>query len=246
MTASLSRMDTAQAERYTIDALSRVVGMSPRNIRAHQARGLLPAPARQGRTAYYTAAHVRRLESIKVLQRQGFNLVAIEAMLGVRQPAGEVEEPLTALLTRLVTERPALIAPLLRHGILQRRDDGTLHVARARAVQPALDLRHAAVPVPVALALLGEVLDRLGPLVDDVLRGTAGRVVALRRPAGAALTWEQLDQETAALTRSLVALLSEAFRAVAENVGEATVAEFVGGPMSLELHVEDALTVDNG
>src|SRR5690242_16776946 len=67
----------AEGPRYTVEELAAKVGMSPRNIRAHQTRSLLGPPVRRGRTAYYDDSHVRRLEAIKSLQRQGYNLVAI-------------------------------------------------------------------------------------------------------------------------------------------------------------------------
>lgn len=251
MTASLSPVgDRAGAapvpERYTIDGLARTVGMSPRNIRAHQARGLLAPPTRVGRTAYYTPAHVRRLESIKLLQRQGFNLVAIEAMLGVRRPTATPTEPLAAALSRLAADHPSLVYTLARHGVLERGGDGSVRVTRARAVQPALELRHAGVPVPAALALLGEVLDTLRVVAEEVVRSTGTRMLALRRTGPTATSWEQLDQETTALTRSLIGLLSEAFRVVAENSGEAAIAEFVAAPVALDLQIEDGQPVDNG
>src|SRR5947208_1701520 len=45
---------------YTVDELAARVGMSARNIRAYQARELLPPPRRVGRSGYYSEAHVRR------------------------------------------------------------------------------------------------------------------------------------------------------------------------------------------
>lgn len=73
------------ANSYTIEELSAAIGMSVRNIRAHQTRGLLPAPAKSGRFALYGPVHMRRLEQIASLQKQGFNLVSIAAMLGTAQ-----------------------------------------------------------------------------------------------------------------------------------------------------------------
>ncbi|MBE1491910.1 MerR family transcriptional regulator [Plantactinospora soyae] len=239
MTATVSHLgDRAAAapapERYTIDSLARVVGMSPRNIRAHQARGLLAPPTRHGRTAYYAAGHVRRLESIKLLQRQGFNLVAIEAMLGVRRAATTPTEPLTAALSRLATEHPAIVYALARHGVLAHTPDGAVTVARARAVQPALDLRHAGVPIPAGLTLLSEVLDELRLVAEELVRDAGTRMLAMRRPEAASTAGPQLDHESAALTQSLIRLLSEAFRVVAENSGEAAMAEFGTGPTDVD------------
>ncbi|MET8463622.1 MerR family transcriptional regulator, partial [Micromonospora zamorensis] len=104
---------------YSVEELARKVGMSPRNIRAHQARRLLPPPVRRGRAALYDDSHVRRLDAILALQRQGFNLVSIEAMLGVRA-SDEAPDGLTAMLQRLTADRPALAHALTRHGVIGR------------------------------------------------------------------------------------------------------------------------------
>lgn len=77
----------------TIDQLAARTGMTVRNVRSHASRGLLPPPQLRGRTAYYGADHVARLQLIAGLQQQGFSLAAIEAV--VRQtPAGSAEQAL--------------------------------------------------------------------------------------------------------------------------------------------------------
>ena len=65
----------------TIEALAERVGMTARNIRAHQSRGLLPPPSRQGRVACYGPEHEAVLLRIKELQQRGYNLAAISALL---------------------------------------------------------------------------------------------------------------------------------------------------------------------
>jgi DNA-binding transcriptional MerR regulator len=65
----------------TIDELARETGMTVRNIRAHQSRGLLPPPAVRARTGWYGPEHVARLRLIQDLQAEGFNLKAIERVL---------------------------------------------------------------------------------------------------------------------------------------------------------------------
>src|SRR3954462_7111704 len=71
----------AMSERMTIDELARRTGMTVRNIRAHQSRGLLPPPEIEGRTGYYGADHVARIELISEMQADGFNLAAIKRLL---------------------------------------------------------------------------------------------------------------------------------------------------------------------
>ena len=65
----------------TIDDLARESGMTARNIRAHQSRGLLPPPEVRGRTGYYGPDHLARLELIKEMQADGFGLEAIRKLL---------------------------------------------------------------------------------------------------------------------------------------------------------------------
>src|SRR5437588_6964613 len=67
--------------RLTIDELARRTGMTVRNIRAHQSRGLLPPPEIEGRTGYYGPEHVARLDLIAEMQADGFNLTAIKRLL---------------------------------------------------------------------------------------------------------------------------------------------------------------------
>ena len=65
-------------EPMTLDQLTRRVGMSVRNVRFYTTRGLVPPPIRRGRSGYYTADHVARLELVRELQAHGFTLAAIE------------------------------------------------------------------------------------------------------------------------------------------------------------------------
>ncbi len=65
----------------TLEQLTERVGMSVRNVRFYTSRGLVPPPIRQGRSGYYSADHVVRLELVQELQSHGFTLAAIEKYL---------------------------------------------------------------------------------------------------------------------------------------------------------------------
>ncbi|HEX8121046.1 MAG TPA: MerR family transcriptional regulator [Solirubrobacteraceae bacterium] len=67
--------------RLTIDRLAQATGMTVRNIRNHQSRGLLPPPEVVARTGYYGPEHVERLNLIREMQAEGFNLEAIKRLL---------------------------------------------------------------------------------------------------------------------------------------------------------------------
>lgn len=65
----------------TVEELAAESGMSVRNIRAHQARGLLQPPEVRQRVGFYGPGHVARLKLIAQLQADGFNLKGIERLL---------------------------------------------------------------------------------------------------------------------------------------------------------------------
>src|SRR5215210_5167218 len=81
-------MASPRAQELTIDELARETGMTVRNVRAYQSRGLLPPPEVRGRTGYYDAEHVARLRLIQEMQAEGFNLTAIQRLLDRSNGAG--------------------------------------------------------------------------------------------------------------------------------------------------------------
>lgn len=91
-------------EDLTIDQLAAEVDMTVRNIRAHQARGLLPPPTIKGRIGYYGPLHRRRLQQIRAMQDEGLNLAAIAKVVNDGQ--------LTAVTTEVFSEsEPAWFEP---------------------------------------------------------------------------------------------------------------------------------------
>lgn len=66
----------------TVEQLAYETGMSVRNIRNHQSRGLLPPPEVRARVGYYGAEHVARLRLIQEMQAEGFKLSAISRLIG--------------------------------------------------------------------------------------------------------------------------------------------------------------------
>ena len=69
------------ADEFTIDELAARTGLTVRTVRFYATQGLLPAPERRGRVAYYGAGHRLRLELIRALQDHGYTLAAIERVL---------------------------------------------------------------------------------------------------------------------------------------------------------------------
>jgi DNA-binding transcriptional MerR regulator len=92
MAQTRSEAGTA-AGMLTVDELADATGVSVRNIRYYAGLGLLPAPERRGRVAYYGPEHRARLDLTTALQEHGFTLQAIERYLA-RLPADVTVEDL--------------------------------------------------------------------------------------------------------------------------------------------------------
>src|SRR5690242_2665887 len=141
--------DRSVAADLTIEQLAAQSGMSVRNIRAHQARGLLAPPEVRLRVGYYGPEHVARLKLIRDLQRDGFNLGGIKRLLDdtegtarrlerVRQAMAEppnAERPQTLTVDELgrrfrvdADRAPAVMDRAQRLGILVAAGSGRYEV----------------------------------------------------------------------------------------------------------------------
>ena len=121
----------------TVDALAQATGITVRNLRAYQARGLLPPPIVRARTGFYGPEHRARLELVKDLQGQGLKLDAIKRLFdttdgsteqvldfvrAVRQlfatDAGQIVSA-AELAERFGTADPKLLARAVKAGLLR-------------------------------------------------------------------------------------------------------------------------------
>ena len=172
----------------TIDELATQTGMTVRNIRAHQSRGLLPAPRIVGRTGYYGPTHVRRVGQIQTMQERGLNLAAIALLVSDgrltdtavrpftesadapdRRPAGELADRL-----HLAPDDPA-IGRALEMGLISVDGDEVV-VAVPRLVRVAEQFTEQGVPlgamldaVAVVQAASRQVADAFMTLADEHL-----------------------------------------------------------------------------
>lgn len=160
-------------DELTIDELSRETGMTARNIRAHQSRGLLTPPAVRSRTGFYGAEHVIRIRLIQDLQNQGFNLKAIERLLELGAGEGspgalEFERALLAPfgdeVPEAITEKELveflgepldreLIARVEKGGLLRRTGDSTWEVTSPTMMRAGQELTELGIPLEHALAV---------------------------------------------------------------------------------------------
>lgn len=206
--------DNATHSRMTVEEFAERTGMSARNIRALQGRGLLPRPLRLGRRAFYLETHVKRAEAIRDLQRQGFNLFAIGAILGIDDADSQMAE-IAAVLERIGSRDPGLIDTLEHHGVVDRPADGELRVTRMKPLRTALALRQLGVPLPAAVRMVADVLDATEPVAGQLVLLVHGGIVE---------NWDRsrgpgLNANPMARTQAVITLLSETTRVVLENVG---------------------------
>src|SRR6476469_8321944 len=97
--------------RLTIEELAHESGMTVRNIRNHQSRGLLSPPEVVARVGYYGPDHVERLRLSREMQDDGFNLGAIKRLLQSSPGSAEqLSRFRTAIATPDQDEAPEVIS----------------------------------------------------------------------------------------------------------------------------------------
>jgi DNA-binding transcriptional MerR regulator len=159
----------------TVDELAQRTGMTVRNIRAHQSRGLLPPPEVRGRTGYYGPEHVARIELIRELQADGFNLESIRRLLeGARGSSEEVlrftralrapfEDEQSQIATadelarRWGTTDPKLLARAEKLGIVRPLGDGNFEELSPRLARASAELAALGVPPETALDVAAKI-----------------------------------------------------------------------------------------
>jgi DNA-binding transcriptional MerR regulator len=77
---------------YRIDELAQAAGMTVRNVRAYQDRGLLPRPRRQGRVGLYGDGHLVRLRLIGHLLDRGYSLANIGELMSAWERGHELSQ----------------------------------------------------------------------------------------------------------------------------------------------------------
>jgi DNA-binding transcriptional MerR regulator len=173
--------------RLRIDELALRAGATSRNIRAYQARGLLPPPALVGRTGFYGEEHLRRLEIITDLQQRGFSLEAIRHILDAWSRGGDLSHLVgvrSILDAPFTAEQPArfTLNELLRR-FPEAADDPELveRAAKLGLVEVAGD--EVTVPSPLLVEAGGLLVDAGVPLeaVLDLVEGIRPRVADIAR-----------------------------------------------------------------
>jgi DNA-binding transcriptional MerR regulator len=157
----MSEASESSNAQMTIGELARRTGMTVRNIRAHQTKGLLPPPEVRGRTGYYGEEHIARIALTREMQADGLNLEAIRRLLENTGDSGtEILDFTRALRAPYEDETPEIVEAaelaetwgggstldpkLLQHaealGILRALPDGRVEVISPRLQRAGAEL----------------------------------------------------------------------------------------------------------
>lgn len=177
--------NSGSLNQLTIEQLAAETGLTVRNIRAHQARGLLHPPEIRQRLGYYGPSHVARLRLITELQADGFNLKGIklllegggessEAMLSFRHAITapfETEEPEMITAGELAARFPDAANPdtlsrAVELGLLVPVGESSFEVPSPRLLRIAEEVVERGVPIEAALDVV-KVMRRSSRYVAD-------------------------------------------------------------------------------
>lgn len=161
----MARKEAQTADRdapeanLTVEQLAYETGMSVRNIRNHQSRGLLPPPEVRARIGYYGAEHVARLRLIQEMQAEGFKLSAISRLIGEHGADADRFVGLRQAVTApFATEAPEV---LTREELIERfgvEDDRLLDKAQKLGLLVDLGGERYEAPSPALLRAAEEVI----------------------------------------------------------------------------------------
>ena len=184
---------TRAEQRLTIDQLAQETGLTVRNVRSYQSRGLIPPPDVQGRIGYYGAEHLARLQLIREMQAQGFNLTAIGHMLEQARGSGEEVLGFTrSLMAPFETETPEI----LEHAELARRLGGD--------IEPKLLAKAEKLGLVIAIA------ENSYEVPSPTLLGAGERLLSLGVPLEAALeTMDQIRRNSHRIAQTFVEIFLE-------------------------------------
>jgi DNA-binding transcriptional MerR regulator len=252
--------------RYRVDQLAAACDVSVDTVRYYQSLGLLSAPEREGRVAWYGPPHVERIREIRRLQTKGLTLAAIRRVV-----AGELGPADADLAAAVAAARggpaqgamldleafsresgvPAsLIQAVEREGVrLGREVEGGLRYTESDIAIVRVALRMLEFGLP-----LGDLLT-LARDTDAAMRGVAERAVDLfdehvRKP----IRDTTVDDDEAAerlvtafreLLPAVTTLVAHHFRRVLLEVAEAHIGT-VGGVAEVEATRAEVRRMEGG
>lgn len=228
-------------QRLTIEELAAATGLTVRNIREHQTRGLLPPPALEGRKGSYDDRHVARLRFVQQLQSEGLNLQAISWLLE-RAPAEAADEVVrfeqalfapwgndsTAVWT--TQEMVARLGPVdpdrLRRAVdlevIRPVGPDQWEILSTRLLEAGADLYAMGIPLDAALDVVEELRDHTGAVARAFVKLFVSHVWEPFEAKGHPVEqWEAvahaLERLRPIATRALLAVFQQAMEVTVEQ-----------------------------
>jgi DNA-binding transcriptional MerR regulator len=231
----------------TIDELAREVGMTVRNVRAHQSRGLLPPPEVRSRTGSYGPAHVARLKLIQEMQAEGFNLKAIERLLpadggdaalldfrsSLLNAFGEEEPELVTtedLVERFGERGAAAISRAVKLGLVRPIGEDRFEVPSPTMLRAGEEITRLGVPLEHALAVAGKVQRSSRSIAEAFVRLFVSDLLGSGDPAAlSAEEWARLREALERLRPLATDVVRASFEQAMSAEIEQQVAKLLGG-----------------
>jgi DNA-binding transcriptional MerR regulator len=195
-------------QRFTLEELAEATGMTPRNVRAYQTRGLIPRPARDGRRSVYGPDHVRQILAIQRARAEGASLELLSGVVvdggsidrddGSWLPGSRSHRPqrqaryadLQPLLIRIGSSRTGSVQQLVEQltaiGLVHQKGGRTL-VGRELATGMTA-LRRQGFPSSAVVSVALQAALVATPLVDTLLQIVAEATGGTPNPAAAGHT----------------------------------------------------------
>lgn len=175
---------------YRVGELARRTGISVRNIREYQDRGLLTPPQRVGRIALYDETHIVRLELIERLLKRGYTIAVIRDLLDAWSEGRDLADVMgleatvskpwsdeeSAKVTLLALRRmfgwqltPAIIRRAVRMGILRPAGVRAFDVPSPKLLMAGRDLVAAGIPLRVVIDMIENVYEEVESPADRMI-----------------------------------------------------------------------------
>jgi DNA-binding transcriptional MerR regulator len=187
---------------YRIDDLARAAGMTVRNVRAYQERGLLPSPSLRGRTGWYDEGHLARLRLIGRLLERGYTTAHISDFIATWEAghdlgqtlgleaallapgSGEIREVLSQedLAEMFGVLDPAAIDAAVRMGVIEPDGEGRFRALSPRLLRAGAELVALGMPLIEVLNLGAELRMRVQTVATLFVQAVAPSIIGDHPP----------------------------------------------------------------
>ncbi|HVT64101.1 MAG TPA: MerR family transcriptional regulator [Mycobacteriales bacterium] len=187
---------------FRIDDLARAAGMTVRNVRAYQERGLLPPPMLKGRTGWYDDGHLARLRLIGRLLERGYTTAHITDFIATWEAGHDLGQTLgleAALLAPASGEIPEVLSrddlaamfggldleaieAAVRMGVIEPADGDRFRVRSPRLLRAGAELVAMGMPLLAVLDLGAQLRLRVQTVATLFVQAVAPTIVGDHEP----------------------------------------------------------------